>query len=182
MKSFPTLDTERLHLRRFELSDAPLVQKLLDDPEVISNMIDKTPPYTLEDAETMIKQSHAAYATGNAIAFAITRKSDTGLVGYCDLELQAKHERGEIAYWIGRPYWWQGYATEAVKCVVRFGFEELNLNRIFAYVLTENTASAGVLKKAGLQLEGTQRQAAQKADEFKDVEFYGLLRADYQKE
>ena len=180
MKSFPTLETDRLLLRRLELADAPDIQALLDNPEVIGNLIDTTPLYTLNDAETMIKLTHAAYDEDNGIAFAITRKSDQSLVGYCELELRTKHQRGKITYWIGRPFWWQGYATEAAKCVVRFGFEDLKLNRVFAYVLIDNSASAGVLKKAGLQLEGTQRQAAQKDGEFRDVEFYGLLRDDFQ--
>jgi RimJ/RimL family protein N-acetyltransferase len=179
MNPFPTLETKRLLLRQLELSDAPIVQALLDDPEIVGNMLDKT---TLNDAETMIRQSHSAYEAGTSIAFAIARKSNHDLVGYCDLEINAKHQRGKIAYWIGRPFWWQGYATEATKCLVRYGFDGLALNRIFAYVLTENTVSAKILRKAGLQWEGTQRQAVHKDSHFKDVDFYGLLRADFRAE
>ena len=182
MKPFPTLETGRLLLRQFELTDAPVVHTLLADPEVIGNMIDQSPLDTLADAETMIQQSHTRYAAGDNVVFAITRKSDDGLVGYCDLELHSRHQRGKIVYWIGRPYWWQGYATEAAKRVVRFGFDDLELNRIFAHVLSDNTASASVLKKAGLQLEGTQRQAAQKDGAYVDVDFYGLLREDFNTE
>lgn len=179
METFPILETERLRLRRFEFSDAPTVQSLLDDPEVTGNLMDKTLPYTLANARAMIDYSHKAFELGTGYIFAVVRKSNDDLVGYCDLEVQQEHQRGEIAYWIGRSYWWQGYATEAAKRVVRFGFEELGLNRIYAFVLHSNEASAHVLQKAGLVHEGTQRQGARKNDAYDDVDFYGLLRKDY---
>lgn len=175
----PTLESERLLLRRFEDSDAPIVQELLNDPDVTGNLMDTTLPYSLTDAQAMIASSQQAYADETAYVFAVVRKSNDTLVGYCGLALQPEHQRGEITYWIGRPYWWQGYATEAAKCVVRFGFEHLELNRIYAHVMKRNTASAGVLTKAGLRLEGMQQQGIHKDGVFEDVEFHGLLRRDY---
>ncbi len=180
MDDHPTLQTERLCLRRFETGDAPHVQKLLNDPEVIGTLIDLSLPFTLADAQTLIANSHTAFENGSAYVFAVTRKSNNDLVGYCDIEVQTAHQRGEIAYWIGKPYWWQGYATEAAKRMVAFGFEQLGLNRIYAYVLTRNTASAKVLTKAGLSREGTLRHSARKEDAFEDVDFYGLLREAWQ--
>lgn len=180
MTDFPCLETERLLLRPFRDSDAPTVQQLLSDPEVIGNLIDIALPDSLEEAQRMIADSHQAFAEGAAYTFAVVRDSNDTLVGYCELKIQTQHRRGEIAYWIGRPYWWQGYATEAAKCVVQFGFEELGLNRIYAHVIKGNAASVKVLRKAGLRLEGTQRQGIQKGNEFLDVEFYGLLREERQ--
>ena len=174
-----TLETARLRLRRFELADAPAVQQLLNDPEVTGTLMDKTLPYSLEDAHTLITASHKGFESGRAYVFAVVRKLNDDLVGYGDIEVRPDHKRGEIAYWIGRPYWWQGYATEAAKCLVQFGFQELALNRIYAFVLKRNEASANVLQKAGLVYEGTQRHGAHKDDVFEDVDFYGLLRQDY---
>ncbi|MBZ0301169.1 MAG: GNAT family N-acetyltransferase [Anaerolineae bacterium] len=179
MKDFPTLETERLRLRRFELADAPIVQTLLNDPDVTGNLLEASLPFSLEDACSMITTSHATFEAGTGWAFAVTRKSNDDLVGYCDIQLQCEHQRGAITYWIGRPYWWQGYATEAAKKVVRFGYEQLGLNRIYAYVLQRNTASAHVLQKAGLIREGTLRQSILKAGVFEDVDFYALLREDW---
>ncbi len=179
MSPFPTLETERLILRRFELSDAPVVHTLLDDPEVVGNIIHKSLPYSLADAEAMITQSHAAFDEGRAYVFAVVRKSNADLVGYCDLELEARSSQAEIAYWIGRPYWWQGYATEAAKCVAAFGFDVLDLERIYAFVLKRNRASTRVLQKAGLGLESTQQRSAHKDGIFEDVEIYSLLREVY---
>lgn len=179
MSEFPALETERLLLRRFELSDASVVQSLLDDPEVIGNMMDKSLPYSLADAEAMITQSQAAFEGDRASVFAVVRKSNEDLVGYCDLEVERSSKQGEIAYWIGRPYWWQGYATEAAKCVVQFGFETLDLDRIYALVLKRNRASARVLEKAGLLLEDTRQQSVHKDGVLEDVEVYGLTREAY---
>jgi RimJ/RimL family protein N-acetyltransferase len=166
-------------LRRFEMADAPITQKLLDDPEVIGNLIDKDLPYSLADAESLIRRSHQAFDNGEAYVFAIVRKSNADLVGYCDIELKPDTQEGEIAYWIGRPYWWQGYATEAAKCLVQFGFEALGLARIYAYVLKRNRRSAHVLEKAGLSLEATREKSARKDGVDEDIEIYGLLRQDY---
>jgi RimJ/RimL family protein N-acetyltransferase len=179
MIAFPVLETGRLRLRRFELADAPAVQQLLNDPEVTGTLMDKTLPFSLDDAQAMIASSHEGFETGRAYVFALVRKLNDDLVGYGDIEVRPDHKRGEIAYWIGRPYWWQGYATEAAKCLVQFGFETLGLNRIYAYVLKRNEASARVLQKAGLVYEGTQRQSALKDGVFEDVDYYGLLRQDY---
>ena len=179
MTSFPTLETERLCLRRFELADAPAVQTLINDPDITGNLMDVSLPCSLDDVRAMIVRSHSESEAGAAFAFAVLRKSNDDLVGYCDLTVHKDHQRGEITYWIGRPYWWQGYATEAAKCVIRFGFEDLGLNRIFAHVLKRNDASAHVLQKAGLVYEGTHRQGARKDEVYEDVDFYALLRQDY---
>jgi RimJ/RimL family protein N-acetyltransferase len=179
MSSFPSLETGRLLLRRFEMADAAITQKLLDDPEVVGNLIDKVLPYSLADAEALIKRSHQAFASGEAYVYAVVRKSNADLVGYCDIELKPGTRDGEIAYWIGRPYWWQGYATEAAKCLVQFGFETLGLERVYAYVLKRNRRSAHVLEKAGLSLEATREKSAYKDGVDEDVELYGLLRGTY---
>ncbi|MAS32388.1 MAG: GNAT family N-acetyltransferase [Anaerolineaceae bacterium] len=179
MSVFPILETERLRLRDLRISDAETIQTLLNEPEITGNLMDKALPYSLEDAQSLITYSQDAFAQGKAYMFAIERKSNEDMIGYCDVEVQADHQRGEIAYWIGLPYWWQGYATEAAKRVVRFGFEDLALNRIYAYVMKRNEASAHVLQKAGLIYEGTQRHGTRKNDVYEDVDFYGLLREDW---
>jgi RimJ/RimL family protein N-acetyltransferase len=85
----------------------------------------------------------------------------------------------EIGYWIAVPYWGRGYATEAAAEIVRYGFEERNLQRVFACHFTRNPASGRVLQKAGMKYEGTLRQHVRKWDEYVDVAFYGVLRHEY---
>lgn len=174
------LETDRLLLRPFRLTDAPVLCELLSDPAVLGTLMDVDGPLTLADAESMIAGWQAATGRGESLVFAVVRRASETLVGYIDIELYPEHQRGEMAYWIGHPYWWQGYASEAARRLVRYSFEHLELNRVYAYCLTRNHPSARVLEKAGLIYEGTHRQGAFKNGAFEDVAFYGVLRADYE--
>jgi [ribosomal protein S5]-alanine N-acetyltransferase len=90
-----------------------------------------------------------------------------------------EHHRGVLAYWVGHPLRGQGYATEAARCVVQFGFEQLQLNRIAAAAMRRNRASTRVMEKVGLQYEGTLRQDILHWGTFEDIDQYGLLRSDF---
>ena len=95
------------------------------------------------------------------------------------LELEPENERAELGYWIGKPYWNRGYATEAAKAVVAYSFEVLKLNRIYAYHFTRNPASGRVLEKIGMRYEGYRRQHTKRWENFEDSMGYGMLKADY---
>jgi ribosomal-protein-alanine N-acetyltransferase len=180
MSILTQLETERLILRCFQPQDAIPMHELLSDPDVSGTLIDHIPTFTLKDAEQLAERSAEALRTGDGYLFAVIRKSNDTLVGSINLRLTPEQPRAELAYWFGRPYWWQGYATEAARHMVQFAFETLNLNRIYAYCLTRNKAAARVLEKVGLQYEGTMRQRVVKNNMPEDVAFYGMIRADYQ--
>ena len=76
------------------------------------------------------------------------------------------------------PYWGRGYATEAARAVVRYGFDTLALERIAARAFCRNPASSRVLRKIGMRHEGTQRKALPKYGELLDTELYAILRED----
>lgn len=175
-----TLETDRLLLRPFQLADAPVLHELLSDSAVLGTLMDVDSPLTLDEAASMIASWEAAVARGEALVFAVVRRASETLVGYIDIELQPDHRRGEIAFWIGHSYWWQGYASEAARRLVRYAFEHLELNRVYAYCLARNHASVRVLEKAGLLYEGTHRQGAFKNGMFEDVAFYGVTRAEFE--
>jgi [ribosomal protein S5]-alanine N-acetyltransferase len=80
---------------------------------------------------------------------------------------------------VGRDWWGQGYATEAARAVLRYGFEELKLNRIYAHHMTKNPASGRVLEKIGMQREGCLRQMIRKWGVLEDVVLYAILRQDW---
>jgi len=96
------------------------------------------------------------------------------------LTLSEAHNHGELGYWIGKPFWGRGYATEAAAAVLRFGFETLQLNRIHAAFMEHNPASGRVMEKIGMSHEGTLRQHMKKWDRFYDVIKYGILKSDYE--
>ena len=112
------------------------------------------------------------------MALAITDSSAV-LVGAISLRLELGHERAELGYWIGVPYWGRGYATEAAGAMVGYGFNELGLNRIHARHLARNPASGRVLEKAGLTHEGFHRAHILKNGRFEDIHSFAVLRADY---
>jgi RimJ/RimL family protein N-acetyltransferase len=173
----PTLRTQRLVLRPFEIADAPRVRELAGAREVARNTILIPHPYPDGAAEEWISAHEKRIEEGD-FSFAI---DDGELVGAIGLHMKRDYERAEIGYWLGVPFWGRGYATEAVAAVIRYGFEELKLNRIYAGYFSRNAASGRVMEKNGMKYEGSLRQHVKKWDEFVDVIYYGILRSEWEK-
>ena len=173
------IETERLILRPMEESDADALFPLINDADVAINMLSVPHPYPEDAYVPWIRQSREAMERKEMYETAIVLK-ETGLpIGACTImNISWGHMRAEIGYWLGKPYWGQGYMTEAVKGMLRFGFEELGLERIYAICFKRNKASARVLEKAGLKYEGLMRHGVKKGDEFLDVPLFGIIRED----
>lgn len=174
----PILRTRRLVLRPFALHDAARVSELAGDRDVAATTLRIPHPYEPWMAEEWIADHRMSYEDGTLANFAITT-ADAGVIGSIGLSLHREHQRGEMGYWIGRPYWGKGYVSEAAREVLRFGFEELGLHRIHAHHMTVNPASGAVLKKLGMTHEGTLRHHTLKWGEFHDIECYGILAAEF---
>ena len=179
MRSAPPLLTDRLLLRSFTLEDAVAVQRLAGERDIAAMLPNMPHPYEEGMAEKWIRSCYKQFEKDEALNFAITRKADKNLIGGIALRLDQEHERAELGYWIGKPYWNCGYATEAAKAVVAYSFEVLKLNRIYAYHFTRNPASGRVLKKVGMRYEGYRRQHTKRWEKFEDSMGYGMLKADY---
>jgi ribosomal-protein-alanine N-acetyltransferase len=175
----PSLHTERLLLRPFSLADAQAVQSLAGEREIAAMTLTIPHPYEDGMAEAWISTHQEAFEKGEAVFFAITLRSDGTLIGAMSLEINQQHLRAELGYWIGVPYWNQGYCTEAAQVVVKYGFEELGLARIHAAHFKRNPASGRVLQKLGMSHEGSLRKHVLKWYEFVDFELYGLCKEDY---
>jgi RimJ/RimL family protein N-acetyltransferase len=171
----PELRTERLVLRALESADAPRVQELAGAREVALNTLNIPHPYLPAAAEEWIASQDKKRAQGH-LDFAI---DDGQLVGAIGLRVQNDFERAEIGYWIGKPFWGRGYATEAAAAIIRYGFEKLNLHRIYAGYFSRNEKSARIMIKNGMKYEGTLRQHVKKWDEFVDIVYYGILREEW---
>ena len=130
-------------------------------------------------AEEWIGGHKSAYEDGKAITFAIELRSDASLVGAIGLRIDGCFNKAELGYWVGKPFWNRGYATEATTAVLTFGFNELQLNRIHAAHLARNPASGRVMQKSGMILEGTARHDTMKWGKYEDLVSYGLLREDW---
>jgi [ribosomal protein S5]-alanine N-acetyltransferase len=176
----PTLKTERLVLRPLTLDDAATVARLAGSREIAHTTISIPHPYSEEQARAWIAARTSQSGTGKEVVFGIATKEDARLIGAVGLrEVDAEHSQAEMGFWIGVPSWGRGYATEAARQVVRYAFEELELNRVYAHHLVRNPASGRVLEKVGMKREGLLRQRVRKWGVFEDVVALAILHDDW---
>jgi RimJ/RimL family protein N-acetyltransferase len=105
----------------------------------------------------------------------MTDEQTGALMGAIGLHVDMEHNRAELGYWLGHRYWRNGYTTEAAKAMLRYGFEELHLRRVFARHFGMNPASGRVMQKIGMTREGVMRQHFVKRGVPVDVVFYAIL-------
>ena len=179
MKIPPTLQTPRLILRPFELTDAPEVQKLAGAREIASVTLNIPHPYEDGMAEEWINTHQEKFEQGRLVNFAIAEKDTTRLYGAIGLGIDSQNYNAELGYWIGVPYWGQGYCTEAAKATVAYGFENVGLHRIRSSHFRRNPASGRVMQKIGMICEGCLRQDVNKWGVFEDLILYGILATEW---
>ena len=177
----PTLETLRLKLRPFSLSDARDVMRLAGDRDIADTTLNIPHPYADGMAESWIETHKSGYETDSSVTFAVVLRDGACLVGAIGLTIDRRFNKAELGYWTGRPYWNKGYATEAAKAVVEFGFSDLRLNRIYARHLARNPSSGRVMEKIGMQEEGIARQDLMKWEEYEDMVLYGILLEDWKR-
>jgi 8-oxo-dGTP diphosphatase len=153
---FTSITTERLTLRPFQPQDAEAIHRLINDWEVVRTLAVVPFPYSRKDADTWIASATAELAEGTAYHLAITGQEGDQemLIGSVGLRLDRTTRSASLGYWVGRRFWGHGVATEAAGRLVRWGIANLELDRITAYVATENPASASVLRRIGFRQTG----------------------------
>ena len=174
------LETTRLRLQ--EVTEAQLENffELHSYPEVdefntmgIPEDIQTTRDILSTALQDQLKEPRQKYC------WAVYQKHDHKFVGEVGLSVSGpKYRRGELHYLLAPSFWGQGYATELVKKVISFGFEQLGLHRMEAGVATENAASIRVLEKAGMQREGRHRQILPIRGNWVDNYHYAILESD----
>ena len=169
------VETERLLLRPWTESDIPALIPLIGAREVAATTLRIPHPYTYEDAEAFLRHSREVNEGGQGVRLAVLLREDATLCGGIGLVTEPRHQHAELGYWLGVPYWGKGYATEAARAVVDYGFNELKLHRIFASHFPNNPASGRILRKIGMTYEGRLRDHIYKWDEFHDMELYGIV-------
>jgi len=179
MVEIPTIHTERLTLRPFSLDDAGAVQRLAGDRDIAATTILIPHPYPDGAAEEWIGTHAGMFEHGEGLTVAVTARAGGVLHGAVSLTIDARHHHAELGYWIGKAYWGRGYATEAARAVVDYGFHTLKLHRVFAHHMARNAASGRVLEKLGMRYEGTLAEHVRKWDDYEDIRHFGLLARDY---
>jgi ribosomal-protein-alanine N-acetyltransferase len=179
VKERPIIHTARLMLRPFCEADARAVQRLAGEREVASTTLNIPHPYEDGVAAQWIGTHREQFERGESVVFAVVRRTDDDLVGAIELSISPRDSRAELGYWIGKPFWNNGYCTEAARAIVRFAFEELGMARVTANHVGRNPASGRVMQKAGMMHEGRLRRHVRRWGQFEDLELYGILKEEY---
>jgi ribosomal-protein-alanine N-acetyltransferase len=170
------LDSERLLLREFSLSDWPAVNAYTSDPEVVKYM--PFGPTTEEQTREHLPQclAYAVEQPRRIYELAVVLRAENHLIGTATIALHP-HERrnASFSYLLHRRYWGKGYATEAMRSLFSFGFRDLQLHRLEDTCDTRNLASARVMEKLGMRREGHLRETIWKDGHWYDEYSYAIL-------
>src|SRR5215831_16983417 len=132
METFPELFTERLHLRRIQLTDVPSLIKYVNNKKISDQILNIPFPYGEEEAIHRMNFIIEGFKNKQRFVFAITFKDKDELIGEIGLHLDKNNNNAQFGYWVAEPFWNNGIATEAVAAILKFGFEKLDLNKIYA--------------------------------------------------
>ena len=146
--------TPRLLLRPGWMEDAPALAHAISDPAILRNLTHAPAPYALDDAQAFLSLPHDSRLP-RLLAFTRTRGAPR-LVGGCDIHLD-EHGTPELGYWIARPYWGLGFATEAARAVLSMARAH-GVQGVRAAHFLDNPASGNVLRKIGFRFTGRVEQ------------------------
>jgi RimJ/RimL family protein N-acetyltransferase len=178
----PTLRTSRLLLRPFAETDEEAIFALQSNPRVLRYW--DSPPWTDRTrAQAFIAACRQMEEDGSGARVAIETVRERAFVGWCSMfRWNPVYRSLGIGYCLDEPVWGKGYATEAVRAMLDWAYDTLDLNRVEAELDTRNAASARVLEKLGFEREGLRREDCVVAGEVSDSWIYGLLKRDWKAE
>jgi [ribosomal protein S5]-alanine N-acetyltransferase len=176
--TFPELETPRLLLRQIATSDAPEVFFLRSDPGVMKYIDRKRATY-LQDAINFIELIQESRNKNEGILWAIVPKGSRQLAGTIGFwRMDKDNHRAEIGYVLHPSFYGKVIMSEALRCVARYGFEQMKLHSIIADINPANDASRQLLLKTGFQKEAYSRESYYFNGKFLDSEIYALLSSD----
>jgi len=159
------IKTNRLYLRQFRKDDLDAYANIMGDHEV-GKWFPKGDGYTREEAERSLDDILEHWDKHGFGIWAIIDKEKRVILGRCGLNLIAETSEVEVDFVLARNYWGRGYATEAAKAALAYGFDSLQLDRIIALTKPENIASRRVIEKIGMRY-------------VKNAEYWGITCAYY---
>lgn len=178
----PTLETERLILRKMLVSDKDDIYAYScreDVTEFLTWSVHASVAYT----QDYLRYIGQRYSVGDYFDWAVVEKASGRVIGSCGFtRFDYPNDAGEIGYVFHPDYWGKGYATEAVAEVVRFGFVALKLHRIEAKYLKGNNRSCKLMERLGMKFEGERREAMLVKGAYRTVGTYAILAGEYQKD
>ena len=177
----PSIETNRLILRLPTPADAPAIQAIASLREIADTMISIPHPYPDSEAARYIDRQLRENELGHSRTFVIECKSQQKLRGIIEIrDIEIEHSQAELSFWLAVEVWGRGYMSEALKPVINVGFQDLGLNRLYAYHMERNLGSGKVLAKNGFSQEGILRQRVRKWGVFENTVLWAILRSDWQ--
>lgn len=180
MQNYPILKTNRLSLEQPRVADIPNLLQYAGDEKVASTTLNMPHPYQEEHAIFWLNMANDGFQSKSKYIFGIRLKETDELIGGMGLHLTPQYNRAELGYWVGVPFWNKGYATEAAGAILKFGFEALKINKIFATHLVENPSSGKVMIKNGMIKEGELKEHIKKGEVYQSVFQYRLTKGEYE--
>lgn len=173
------LSTRRLRLRLPVPSDAPVIARYFRD-RAITRPIPLWSDYSLQDAQAFVRSARRLARRREGFQLMIVRRQDGLLVGGIGLQnFRGVKKEGHLGYWVGRPHWGNGYATEAASRLCRLAFGPLRLHRLETGTFPFNRRSMRVLRRLGFVQEGVERKAYRVGGRWVDSVRFGLLRDEF---
>ena len=178
-QSAPLLQGNRIRLTALKKEDLPAIARWQQNTDFM-RFFDAMPAYPKSEQalEEWLQARHKAH---DAFLFAVRPVDGEALIGYLELDdILWAHRVGWVSIAIGDPsYWGQGYGTEAMRLLLHFGFDELNLRRVQLTVFSYNERALALYEKLGFEREGTFREFLQRDGRLYDMYLYGLLRREW---
>lgn len=175
------LTTQRLVLREFVMADWPAVLAYQQNPLYLRyyEWTERTPESVQAFVQMFLDQQAAVPRL--KFQLALTLRATGQLIGNCGIRQgQAQAPVADIGYELDPQHWGQGYATEAARAIVQFGFTHLALHRVESHCVADNVGSARVLEKVGLRREGCLRENQYYKGRWWDTLLFGLLRPEWE--
>ena len=175
----PKIETQRLLLRAIKRSDLDDMFEYSSDPRTSKYLL-WTPHKNKDYTKDFIELILAKYKSKEYNDWAIIYKKTGKMIGTCGFtRIDEDNSIVEIGYVINPEYWGMGIATEALQTVMAFSFEQLNVNRVECKFMFGNEASLSVMKKAGMKLEGYQRDAIYAKGKYHTIGIASMLKREY---
>ena len=174
------IETERLVLREFVTDDWPDVLAYQREARYLRlyPWTDRTEADVREFVQIFV--DHQSEEPRRRFQLAVTLPDDGHVIGSCGIRRKPENEwEADIGYELAPEHWGKGYATEATRSIVEFGFQELKLHRVSSWCIADNVASARVLEKVGLRQEGRLRENEYFKGRWWDTLLYGLLDSEW---
>lgn len=178
-ENLPNLYTNRIRLRKINQNDLEQLFSFLSNDNVTRYMIiDKI--QDIKVVEKMINFMIDGYKNNRPTPWAISLKENDEMIGICGFsKFDSQNRKAEVGYILSDKHWRKGIATEALKVVVDFAFNYMNLNKIEARCISKNVASENVMLKANMKLDAILREEKLHKQSYVDLKLYSILKEEY---